>query len=115
MIDSGNPDVRVKIGIPIGIKVIYLRRFNLRFSSSKTIPASILESDNDMLSLLVGDSEIPIIHLVKYLWEEANSISREVGNYEYIPPKQNKKILLTEGTNRVELDYFSIIYLVEAN
>lgn len=114
LIDSDNPDVRVKIGIPIGVQEVYLRRFNLRFSSDETIPNSILEADTNKLSLFIDDSEIPIIHLVKYLWEEGDSLSREVGNYEHTPLRQEKIMLLSEGTHKIALTHFSIIYLVEA-
>ncbi|TSC93115.1 MAG: hypothetical protein Athens101428_742 [Candidatus Berkelbacteria bacterium Athens1014_28] len=103
LIDSDNPD-----------KVIYLRRFNLGLGSSDTVPNSILESENNGLSLLIGKEEIPIIHLVKYLWEETDSLSRELGNYEYFPPKQTETMFLTEGNDRITLNHLSIIYTVEA-
>lgn len=114
LIDSDNPDVQVKIGIPVGVQVVYLRKFNLRLGSSDIVPNSIIEAENDELSLLIRKEKIPIVHLVKYLWEETDSLSRELGNYEYFPPKQIATMFLTEGTSKITLNHLSIIYTVEA-
>ncbi len=110
LINTDNDNIRVKIALRVVIQVAFLKSFKLSFMSSD-IDAKLI-SDSDLIYIRMKEGDISSRDIVKFLWNETDSLSYRPGIYIYSPTNIKNGVLLTNGTKNIVAKNIKIQYEV---